>query len=59
MSEYGQTKQKPTPLLSYNHVQERKAARREIIDEALERRRKIYTRFMEKKRRLHANGDVI
>lgn len=59
MSEYGQTNQKPTPLLSYNQVRERKAARRKIIDEVLERRREIYTRFMEKKRRLQESGDIV
>ncbi len=59
MSEYGQINQKPTSLLSYDYVQERKAARRKIIDEALERRRQIYTRYMEKKRRLQAGGEVI
>ena len=59
MTEYGHTNQKPPPLLSSDHVRERKAARRKIIDEAMERRRQIYTRFMEKKRRLHAGGEVI
>ena len=43
MSEYGHTSQKPAPLLSYSHVEARKAARRKIIDEALERRQQIYT----------------
>ena len=38
MSEYGHTSQKPAPLLSYSHVEARKAARRKIIDEALQRR---------------------
>ncbi len=32
MSEYGQIRQKPTPLLSYDHVRERKAARRKIVE---------------------------
>ena len=59
MSEYGHTSQKPAPLLSYNHVEARTAARRKIIDEAIERRQQIYTRFMEKKRRLQASGDLI
>lgn len=35
MSEYGQTGQKPVPLLSCDHVQERKAARRRIIEAAI------------------------
>jgi hypothetical protein len=61
MSEYGPhtTNQKPTPFLSYDHVQERKAARRKIIEAALHRRSKIYTRYIEKKRRLQAGGEVI
>jgi len=58
MSEYGHISQKPAPLLSYNHGEARKAARRKIIDEALQRRGKIYKHFMEKKRRLQESSDV-
>ena len=58
MSEYEHTSQKPAPLLSYSHVEARKAARRKIIDEALQRRGKIYKHFLEKKRRLQESSDI-
>ncbi len=59
MSEYGQTGQKRAPLLSNNYVQERKTARRKIIEAAEWRRSEIYKRYREKKRRLQVNGDLI
>jgi hypothetical protein len=60
MSEYGKyiTRQKPTPILSSDPVQEKKAARRKLLDEVFQRRAKIYQRFFEKKHRLQANNDL-
>ena len=54
MSEYGKytTDQKPTPLLSSDPAQEKKAARRRLLDEVFQRRAINYQRFLEKKRRL-------
>jgi len=57
MSEYG-THQKPAPLLSSDPVQEKKAARRKLLDEVFQRRVVNYHRFLEKKRRLQANIDL-
>jgi hypothetical protein len=61
MTEYGPhtSNQKPTPLLSYDHVQERKASRRKIIEAVMHRRSMIYKRFLEKKRQLQADSDVL
>ena len=59
MSEYGKhiTRQEPTPLLSSDPVQEKKAARRKLLDEVFQRRGVNYHRFLEKKRRLQADND--
>ena len=59
MSEYGQTGQKPVPLLSCDHVQERKAARRRIIEAAIQRRREIYKRFIEKNQQLQNTDHLL
>jgi len=61
MSEYGRyiMRQKPAPLLSSDPVQEKKAARRRLLDEVFQRRAKIYHRFFEKKRRLQAENAFV
>lgn len=60
MSEYGSsTTQRPTPLLSYDSVQEAKAARKKLLERIEQRRRENYKRFMEKKRQLHAEDDLL
>ena len=46
------------PPLSSDPVQEKKAARRKLLDEVFQRRTKIYQRFLEKKRRLQENNDL-
>ncbi len=60
MSEYGKytTRQRSTPLLSADPVQEKKAARRKLLNDVLQRRARNYHRFLEKKRRLQANIDL-
>ncbi|SRR6266568_7197512 len=57
MSEYGQTKEKPTPILTSDFVQERKAARRKLIEEVEQRRSENYKRFI-LKHRLQTNSDI-
>jgi len=60
MSEYGKyiIRQRPMPLLSADPVQEKKAARRKLLDEVFQRRVVNYHRFLEKKRRLQADIDL-
>jgi len=49
MSEYGYTTtHKPTPLLSYNHVQARKAARKKLLETIEQRRKQNYLRWYKK-----------
>jgi len=57
MSEYGYTRQKPAPIYLNGHVQERTAELKKIIDDVIGRRQ-IYSRYMEKKRRLQESSDV-
>ncbi len=59
MTEYGHTGQKPTPLLSYDHVQERKATRKKLLETIFARRRERFKQLMAKKRRLYAGSDLI
>jgi hypothetical protein len=60
MSEYGTyTTRKPPPLLSHDSVKEAKAARKKLLEQIEQRRAKNYKRFMEKKRRLQAKGDLL
>ncbi|HYT46025.1 MAG TPA: hypothetical protein VEP90_27095 [Methylomirabilota bacterium] len=55
MTEYGKyTHQEPTILES----QQKKIARRKLLDEVFQRRAANYYRFLEKKRRLQANIDL-
>jgi len=57
MSEYGQIRHKPTPLLSYNHVRERKAARRKLLTQVEQRRKQHYMRWY-RKMRLDAENEL-
>ena len=61
MTAYGQhiTKDKSTPLLSHNSVNEAKEARRKILEAIFQRRRENYKRFMQKKRQLQADVEVL
>jgi hypothetical protein len=60
MTEYGHhtTIYMPNPLRSQNAVQEKKEARRKILEAIWQRRRENYIRWC-KKQRLKAGGEVI
>jgi hypothetical protein len=58
MTEYGVTHSGQLTHASYD-VQERKAARKKLLDEIWQRRRENYRHFMEKKRRLQGSGSGI
>ena len=58
MTAYGVTHGKELTHPDY-HVQERKAARKKLLDEIWRRRRANYKQFMEKKRRLRESGEVV
>jgi len=47
MTEYGHhiTHHNTSPLLSHDHVQEKKAARKKLLEEVGQRRVEIYRRF--------------
>jgi hypothetical protein len=49
MTEYRHTNQKPAPLLFTDLVQEKKAARRKLLEQVAQRRKPNNKRFMEKK----------
>jgi len=59
MTEYGKyTHQEPSLLESQQkEIEEKKIARRKLLDEVFQRRVVNYHRFLEKKRRLQANND--
>jgi hypothetical protein len=58
MIEFGISHSKQLTQPDY-HVEERKAARKKLLDEIWQRRRENYKHLMEKKRRLQGNGEVI
>jgi len=58
MTEYGVTHNEQLTHPSYT-VQERKAARKRLLDEIWQRRREQYKHFMEKKRKLQGSGEEI
>jgi hypothetical protein len=58
MTAYGVTHSRQLTHPDY-HVQERKVARKKLLDEIWQRRRENYRHFMEKKRRLQGSGEVI
>jgi len=52
----------PSPtkiLIPISDIQERKAARRKIIEGVEARRKTVYTRFMEKKRQLQPDTKLL
>jgi hypothetical protein len=57
MTEYGQNRHKPAPNLFNAHVQERRAARRKLIEEVQQRRQIIFIRLY-KKTRLRTNDEL-
>ena len=57
MTEYGQNRHKPAPILFNAHVQERKAARKKLIEEVQQRRHRIFIRLY-KKTRLRTTEEV-
>jgi hypothetical protein len=58
MTEYGVSHCGQLSRDSYD-VQERKAARKKLLDEIWQRRRENYKQFLEKKRRLRESGEVV
>jgi len=58
MTHYGISHGKQLPRPDY-HVQERKAARKKVLDEIWQRRRENYKQFMDKRRRLQGSGEVL
>ena len=58
MSEYGISHKRQLSEPDY-HVEERKAARKKVLNEIWQRRRENYKKFMEKKRRLQGSEEVI
>ena len=55
MTEYGVTHKRQIIQPDY-HVEERKAARKKLLNEIWQRRRENYNQFMEKQRRLQGIG---
>jgi hypothetical protein len=60
MTEYGHHTiiDRPNPLRSRDAIQEKKEARRKILEAIWQRRRENYIRFMEEKRRLQASSNI-
>jgi len=58
MTEYGVTHSAQLTHPSTT-AQERKAARKKLLDEIWQRRREQYKHLMEKKRRLQGRGEVV
>jgi len=58
MTDYGISQSQQLPQPDY-HVEERKAARKKLLDEIWQRRRENYKQFMEKKRKLQGSGEMI
>jgi len=60
MTEYGKyTHEKPSLLASeQKEIEEKKIARKKLLDEVFHRRAVNHHRFLEKKRRLQADNDL-
>jgi hypothetical protein len=57
MTEYGISHSRQLTEPSYN-VQERKAARKRLLEALRQRRRENYKHLMQKKRQLHTDSDL-
>jgi hypothetical protein len=50
---------KPLPTLPSQAVQEKKAARKKLLEEVAKRRKLLYQRFREKMKQMQTGSDVI